>query len=159
MLLGALYFDHSYPPEPGYGYVAASRFRTAADLFLFGPIRRTDWRPVAAKNPAKENLFQHFRSALSDDEEDPLFHDSAEDHQAAALAAMVSRREQARAEEDEWVSEAESEDLLGTQEAEVPVDTLPTDGSMDLSEAAMAEEDALAPMGDDADNILFDLDL
>ena len=47
---------------------------------------------------------------------------------------MVSRREQARAEEDDWVSEAESEDLFGTQEAEVPVDTLPTDGSMDLSE-------------------------
>ena len=34
----------------------------------------------------------------------------------------------------DWVSEAESEDLFGTQEAEVPVDTLPTDGSMDLSD-------------------------
>ena len=134
MLLGALYFDHSYPPEPGYGYVAASCFRTAADLFLFGPIRRTDWRPVAAKNPAKENLFQHFRSAPSDDEEDPLFHDSAEDHQAAALAAMVGRREQARAEQDDWVSEAESEDLFGTQETELPVDTFSTDGNMDLSD-------------------------
>ena len=58
----------------------------------------------------------------------PLSHDSL------VARHMASRREQARAEEDDWASEAESEDLLGTEEAEVPVDSLPTDGSMDLSD-------------------------
>ena len=43
---GCLYFDHCYPPDPGYGYVAASRFRTQLHLYLYGKIRRTDWIPV-----------------------------------------------------------------------------------------------------------------
>ena len=44
--LGCLYFNHKYPPERGYGYVGASRFRTRAGLYLFGKVRRTDWLPV-----------------------------------------------------------------------------------------------------------------
>ena len=44
--LGALWFDHSFPPERGYGYVGASRFRSRDGLFLFGRIRRSDWTPV-----------------------------------------------------------------------------------------------------------------
>ena len=39
-------FDHSHPPDRGYGYVAASRFRSREGVFLFGKIRVTDWRPV-----------------------------------------------------------------------------------------------------------------
>ena len=44
--LGALWFDHCFPPERGYGYVGASRFRSRDGLFLFGRIRRSDWTPV-----------------------------------------------------------------------------------------------------------------
>ena len=31
---GAIWFDHCYPPERGYGYVAASRFRKKAGIYL-----------------------------------------------------------------------------------------------------------------------------
>ena len=44
--LGALWFDHCYPPERGYGYVGASRFRSRSGLYLYWKIRRTDWIPV-----------------------------------------------------------------------------------------------------------------
>ena len=63
---GALYFDHCYPAERGYGYVGASRFKSSEGLYLFGKIRRTDWLPVdfgANKND------QEKRSALSESEE------------------------------------------------------------------------------------------
>ena len=30
--LGCLFFDHSYPPERGYGYVGVSRFQTQAGV-------------------------------------------------------------------------------------------------------------------------------
>ena len=46
LVQGALYFDHCYPAERGYGYVGASRFRSSAGLWLFGKIRKTDWLPV-----------------------------------------------------------------------------------------------------------------
>ena len=44
--LGALWFDHCFPPERGYGYVGASRFRSRDGLFLYGRVRRSDWTPV-----------------------------------------------------------------------------------------------------------------
>ena len=44
--LGALWFDHCHPPERGYGYVGASRFRSRDGLFLYGKIRRSDWTPI-----------------------------------------------------------------------------------------------------------------
>ena len=62
--LGALYFDHCYPPEPGYGYVGSSRFRSSGGLYFYGKIRRTDWRPVA-----KAEGLQTRRSALSETSE------------------------------------------------------------------------------------------
>ena len=43
---GALYFDHCYPPERGYGYVGASRFTSREGIYMFGKVRRTDWLPV-----------------------------------------------------------------------------------------------------------------
>ena len=49
--LGALYFDHCFPPERGYGYVGASRFRSSAGLYFYGRIRRSDWLPVGAPKP------------------------------------------------------------------------------------------------------------
>ena len=82
--LGCLFFNHCYPPERGYGYVAASRFRSKAGLFHFGRIRRTDWLPVSGD----ETLEQTKRSCDSDnsdregDEEDAykdLCYDSEDD--------------------------------------------------------------------------------
>ena len=62
MVQGAIYFDHCYPAERGYGYVGASRFRSAEGLWLFGKIRRTDWLPVTFGTVTNE---QETRSALS----------------------------------------------------------------------------------------------
>ncbi len=41
-----LFFDHSHPPERGYGYVGASRCKSKAGLYFYGRLRRTDWLPV-----------------------------------------------------------------------------------------------------------------
>ena len=41
-----LWFDHQYAPERGYGYVGASRVRTANDVYLMGKVKRSDWLPV-----------------------------------------------------------------------------------------------------------------
>ena len=63
---GCLYFDHSYPPEPGYGYVGASRFQSRSGCYLYGKIRRTDWIPV---HPAREATdYVHDRGCNSDDD-------------------------------------------------------------------------------------------
>ena len=41
-----LYFDAPFPPDRGYGYVGASRCRSAAGLYYFKRLRRTDWLPI-----------------------------------------------------------------------------------------------------------------
>ena len=51
---GCIWFDHIYPPERGYGYVAASRFKSKKGIFLFGKVRRTDWLPVRETKQAME---------------------------------------------------------------------------------------------------------
>ena len=134
--LGCLYFDHVYPPDFGYGYVAASRFRTMDGIYLYGPVRRTDFIPAIARS--RPGDFQMRRSALSDDE-DECIDDRAGQHQEAMHRQMEGYS---------FIVPSGDYDLL-------------SDGGSDgeLGEAAMAEEDAVAPMGDDADNILFDLDL
>ena len=48
-------------PDPGYAYVGASRCRTAAGLYHFGRIRRSDWRPVGGCEDE-----QKFRSDYSE---------------------------------------------------------------------------------------------
>jgi hypothetical protein len=63
--LGALYFDHCYPPERGYGYVGASRFRSSGGLYFYGRIRRTDWLPVGAAKP--EQVTRRSAASLSSD--------------------------------------------------------------------------------------------
>ena len=52
--MGCLYFDHCYPPERGYGYVGASRFRSAEGLFQYGRLRRSDRRPVGRELPMEQ---------------------------------------------------------------------------------------------------------
>ena len=66
---GRIWFDHSYPPERGYGYVAASRFKSKAGIYLFGKIRRTDWLPVRESKEAMEHDQVH-RSEESDSDYD-----------------------------------------------------------------------------------------
>jgi len=51
LALGGLYFDHAFPPDRGYGYVGASRFKSSQGVFLFGKIRRSDWIPVGKVKP------------------------------------------------------------------------------------------------------------
>ncbi|CAK0887643.1 unnamed protein product [Prorocentrum cordatum] len=66
--LGALYFDHCYPQERGYGYVGASRFRLAERIYHFGSIRRTDWLPVSMRQDDPDE--QTMRSAQSDSDDE-----------------------------------------------------------------------------------------
>jgi hypothetical protein len=63
--LGCLYFDHCFPPERGYGYVGASRFRTSSGVFHYGRIRRTDWLPVGAAT-ADQQLCRTIESQSED---------------------------------------------------------------------------------------------
>ena len=42
------------PPQRGYGYVVASRFRSKEGLFHVGRIRRTDWLPVGASSDSEQ---------------------------------------------------------------------------------------------------------
>ena len=50
-----LYFDHYKAPDRGYGYVGANRCRSAAGLYYFGSLRRTDWLPVGGGDSDEEN--------------------------------------------------------------------------------------------------------
>ena len=64
---GCIFFDHAYPPERGYGYVAVSRFKTQAGVFHYGRLRRTDWLPIG-DGAAAEQLQRSADSDISDDE-------------------------------------------------------------------------------------------
>ena len=64
---GCIFFDHAYPPERGYGYVAISRFKTQASVFHYGRLRRTDWLPIG-DGTAAEQIRRSADSDTSDDE-------------------------------------------------------------------------------------------
>jgi len=66
---GCIWFDHCYPPERGYGYVAVSRFRTHAGVYHYGRIRRSDWLPVGG-DPDYEQIYQGYESF--EEAEDPF---------------------------------------------------------------------------------------
>ena len=51
---GSIWFDRVHPPERGYGYVAASRFKSNAGIYLYGQVHRTDWLPVRHSKKAME---------------------------------------------------------------------------------------------------------
>ena len=82
--MGCLYFDHSYPPERGYGYVGASRFRSLDGLNHFGKLRRTDWLPVNG-DPSTEH------TRRSEDSEDGGYDD--QDAELEALHAVQASQE------------------------------------------------------------------
>ena len=100
---GCIWFDHVYPPERGYGYVATSRFKSKKGIYLFGKIRRTDWRPVRAK--AEEHSDQEKRG-----EESKSDYDSSED-EAEARHAIHSVK--ARRDEQAWRDYGEDPHLYG----------------------------------------------
>ena len=62
----SLFFDHGYPADRGYGYVGASRFRSAGGLFHYGRLRRSDWRPVGG-DPSIEISAREGDSANTDE--------------------------------------------------------------------------------------------
>ena len=121
MIQGAIYFDHCYPAERGYGYVGASRFRSAEGLWLFGKIRRTDWLPVTFGTVTNE---QETRSALSrssssdiggDNESDSDRTDSEPDEwdeeMEDAYASDDNDYERDEEDEDEGYEEPDPEDF------------------------------------------------
>ena len=65
---GCVYFDQPMPAGRGYGYVAASRFKTREGCFLYGKLRRTDFLPVGVAKP-DEILERGYESIDSDDDE------------------------------------------------------------------------------------------
>ena len=65
---GCLYFDHTHPPDHGYGYVGASRFKSKGGLYLYGQIRRTDFIPVHAGRD--RDAYQYFRGEESESDYD-----------------------------------------------------------------------------------------
>ena len=69
---GCIWFDHTHPPDRGYGYVAASRFKSRSGIYLFGKIRRTDWRPVrdSKEDEADDENFRGDQSADDYDSEE-----------------------------------------------------------------------------------------
>ena len=69
---GCLWFDHCYPPERGYGYVGASRFKSMSGIYLFGKMRCTDWIPVRP-------IADHDMDATVRGEESMSDYDSADD--------------------------------------------------------------------------------
>ena len=84
--LGALYFDHCYPPERGYGYVGASRFRNADRIYHFGCIRRTDWLPVSMKQDDADEQTMRSAQSDSDDEYGPGPRDSDTESDASTAS-------------------------------------------------------------------------
>ena len=88
--LGALYFDHCYPPERGYGYVGASRFRSSRGLYFYGRVRRTDWLPVGAMKPDEQTRrsfdSQSSESGCWESDNESLSSERAESSSASSMA-------------------------------------------------------------------------
>ena len=78
----ALWFDHKYAAERGYGYVGASRVRAARGLYLMGKVKRSDWLPVGQPTE-DEQLQRGYDSAITSDSdfgsEDPGMTSSDDD--------------------------------------------------------------------------------
>lgn len=69
--MGCIYFGQKYLcAGRGYGYVAASRFRTRGGCFLYGHLRRTDFLPVGGEGNPEEVLERGYDSLSDDDDED-----------------------------------------------------------------------------------------
>ena len=63
---GCMYFDAKRPAARGYGYVAASRFKTRSGCHLYGKLRRSDFLPVGP-DLESEHLERGYESMSSAD--------------------------------------------------------------------------------------------
>ena len=64
---GCIYFNqHKFPAARGYGYVAASRFKSRAGCYLYGKLRRSDFLPVGDELES-EVLERGYESLSSED--------------------------------------------------------------------------------------------
>ena len=66
--LGCIFFDQKMPAGRGYGYVAASRFKSRAGCFLYGKMRRTDFLPVG-EDQSDEVLVRDVQSQSSSEDD------------------------------------------------------------------------------------------
>ena len=80
----ALYFDHCYPPERGYGYVGASRARTKAGLYHYGRVRRSDWLPVGGDDAQEQTMRGVDSESDRDNSDDDFEEDESDDGDAFA---------------------------------------------------------------------------
>ena len=71
-----LYFDHSHPPDRGYGYVGASRAKTKAGLYHYGRLRRSDWLPVGKPSEGEATVRGYESMSEECSSEDSQDHDS-----------------------------------------------------------------------------------
>ena len=87
---GCVYFDQKWHHAGrGYGYVAVSRFKTRAGVFLYGKLRRTDFLPVGEEKE-DEVLERGWESLSSSDEERGIaarYEDETSDEEAYLGAA------------------------------------------------------------------------
>ena len=88
--IGCIWFDHWYPPERGYGYVAVSRFRTQAGVFLYGPVRRTDWLPVGGDSMDEQVHCSFDSGSEADDPYEDMGSESDEDDALCPVNLMRS---------------------------------------------------------------------
>ena len=67
--MGSIYFNLRIQcAGRGYGYVAASRFRTRGGCYLYGHLRRTDFLPVGGEG--EDEVLERGYDSMSDDDED-----------------------------------------------------------------------------------------
>jgi hypothetical protein len=76
---GCIYFDQKHHEAGrGYGYVAVSRFRSRAGVYLFGTLRRTDFLPVGGDG-TNEQVERGIMSESSDSEEGHFAHELSDE--------------------------------------------------------------------------------
>jgi len=128
-----LYFDAPFPPDRGYGYVGASRCRTAAGLYYFKRLRRTDWLPIRKVVDPDEDSE---RGEVSDAESGESYDGTCSDG-ASACSSLRSDAHLSESEMDideDGFPIIEDEQDLGDEGGYVPTDGLiePMDAYADL---------------------------
>ena len=131
-----LYFDAPFPPDRGYGYVGASRCRSAAGLYYFKRLRRNDWLPIRkVVDPDEESDRGEVSNADSGESYDGTCSDGASDCSSLRSDGHLSDPETEHDEDDFPIIEDGPD--LGDEGGYVPIDGLtePLDAYADLVEA------------------------
>ena len=107
-------FDRKVADE-GYAYVAASRAKTRADVYLVGSVRRTDWRPVGGDDRG-QGCATLSACSMSDSEgpesEEPSTEMSSDDPASEEEPSMAMDASEESSQQDAWGSSCED----GSQE-------------------------------------------